>query len=70
MYHNQIYLVSCLVKLCYQTVYQVSQLWKLVCNLSCQDETLVDRDIKVMEERGETCQDTVKKLSTGLLGKV
>ncbi|XP_004970984.1 uncharacterized protein LOC101762597 isoform X3 [Setaria italica] len=30
----------------------------------------VDQDIKAMEERGETCQDTVKKLSTGLLGKL
>jgi len=30
----------------------------------------VDRDIQAMEESGETCQEVVKKLSTGLLGKL
>jgi len=30
----------------------------------------VDRDIQAMEENGETCQEAVKKLSTGLLGKL
>ncbi|KAF8755775.1 hypothetical protein HU200_011244 [Digitaria exilis] len=30
----------------------------------------VDRDIQAMEKNGETCQETVKKLSTGLLGKL
>ncbi|CAO2196527.1 unnamed protein product [Urochloa humidicola] len=30
----------------------------------------VDRDIQAMEQSGETCQEAVKKLSTGLLGKL
>ncbi|PVH37639.1 hypothetical protein PAHAL_5G050000 [Panicum hallii] len=30
----------------------------------------VDQDIQAMEESGETCQEAVKRLSTGLLGKV
>ncbi|OEL31039.1 hypothetical protein BAE44_0007937 [Dichanthelium oligosanthes] len=30
----------------------------------------VDRDIKAIEESGETCQEALKKLTTGLLGKL
>ncbi|CAO2172467.1 unnamed protein product [Urochloa humidicola] len=30
----------------------------------------VDRDIQAMEQSGETCQEAVKKLSSGLLGKL
>ncbi|CAL4953138.1 unnamed protein product [Urochloa decumbens] len=34
------------------------------------DVDQVERDIQAMEESGETCQEAVKKLSTGLLGKL
>jgi len=47
-----------------QIMYQVSRPWK---NLFCLQ---IDRDIHGMQECGETCQEDMKKLSAGLLGKV
>ncbi|XP_025815157.1 uncharacterized protein LOC112892239 isoform X2 [Panicum hallii] len=35
-----------------------------------EDFLQVDQDIQAMEESGETCQEAVKRLSTGLLGKL
>ena len=51
-----------------QIMYQVSRLWKLgSLYLFCLQ---VDQDIHGMQECGETCQEDMKKLSAGLLGKV
>jgi len=51
-----------------QIMYQVSRPWKLgSLYLFCLQ---VDQDIHGMQECGETCQEDMKKLSAGLLGKV